>query len=550
MALSNLPAQQTINQYVASGTQTMFSVNYYITQPADLVVYLLLPNGTSILQILNSDYTVIQAEDPTTGGTITFVIAPANGAIVTIYRDVQADYEFDFSDPLSINGANMDSAYQQSILVSQQNNTNFLLRALKYPVFANVPTNSPDATTIPLLGANQIWIGSPSGNNEVSAQTLEENPDVSVLRSQLAANTSPTNNGTAIIGMWDPLTNIGTTLYDYLTESATGTIAPFPNSNFQSWQRGAGPFNTTGATYDGGYLGLGTGDTGSVTQIDLDPPGSTVPNLAIYGCGSRYAAQFQNAGTGTATTFMKIATIPKVSSFTRQQVIWPIAIFNVGAPFSCIALWRQNYGTAGSPTAPVDRPIPITIPSGYNIISASYTGTAFIPSTIGNTLSTDGTDRVELILTGLETVPHNFTVFNSTICPGLFATDYVSRSYGEEIKTCQSYLRQNYYNRTPASVPLSQIPIILPFTALSWGGFIEFDIPMVNLPTVTVYAGGSGNAGNVLVTSSSQAPREVAVVASATSNATINGFQVGSNVMPASGDLLWQFNYLADCGIL
>jgi len=74
-----------LRQYTGNGSQTAFAVPFEFRQNSDIVVRL---NGA--LQALNTHYTLTGA-GVTDGGTLTFNVAPANGAIVVIYGNMPTE---------------------------------------------------------------------------------------------------------------------------------------------------------------------------------------------------------------------------------------------------------------------------------------------------------------------------------------------------------------------------------------------------------------------------------------------------------------------------
>ena len=69
-------------QYTGNGVQTAFSANFEFRAASDVVC-----NVDGVVKTLNTDYTLTGA-GVSGGGTLTFSVAPANGAIITIYRDM------------------------------------------------------------------------------------------------------------------------------------------------------------------------------------------------------------------------------------------------------------------------------------------------------------------------------------------------------------------------------------------------------------------------------------------------------------------------------
>lgn len=234
--MTTLPQQDTIKQYVTNGLQDEFVFPFYVPEETDLVVYVT-PSGQdpipdSDIQVLNVDYTVTFYADPpdTTGGYITFVTAPANGATITLVRDVQASLTVNFSNATTFNGANLDDALERLLLLIQQNKTYATQRNLSYIVNDYIP-DPTNTAQIPLLGDGQIWQGSGS-DGAVIAVDLEENPDVSTLRSELA-NQSPGTDGAGLVGYYDTVNAVPTTVRAFLNN-----LVPFIQDNSVAFRPG------------------------------------------------------------------------------------------------------------------------------------------------------------------------------------------------------------------------------------------------------------------------------------------------------------------------
>lgn len=86
-------------QYTGDGSTVAFSFPYRFFADTDLEVYLTV-SGVETLQTLTTHYTVSNAGDET-GGTVTFLTAPASGATVTILRVLPLTQSVDYqaNDP-------------------------------------------------------------------------------------------------------------------------------------------------------------------------------------------------------------------------------------------------------------------------------------------------------------------------------------------------------------------------------------------------------------------------------------------------------------------
>lgn len=214
--MADLPQQITIKQYLADGLTLIYPYTFLVPLPGDVQVYITLngqePNPAADIKQLTVDYTV-QNTGNISGGTITFVVAPPNGAVVTFSRDVAASIDTNFANAANFNGQNLDNAFERVTLVAQQNQTYALQRNLSYKVNAYLPPADLEANTqLPVLGDNEIWIG--SGGGVINAP-LEQGGDVAILRAQLL-NAQPVTNGAGIVGYYDVVNSVSTTVKAFL----------------------------------------------------------------------------------------------------------------------------------------------------------------------------------------------------------------------------------------------------------------------------------------------------------------------------------------------
>lgn len=225
------PQQETIRQYLADGVTTTYTYNYLVLQvndPAgsDLNVYVT-PSGQAANPIADliptTDYMVTGVGNPL-GGTVIFNTAPPISSVVTLSRNMQLTITTQFADAQTFNGASLDLAFQRIVLLLQQMQGTYTIndgavgsisRCLQYVVDTFLPSGANN--TLPLLTNidNQVWM-SQGGN--INAVVLEENPDVSGLRAQLASETAGAD-GTNIIGYFDENSQTAGTLCNYLNTS-------------------------------------------------------------------------------------------------------------------------------------------------------------------------------------------------------------------------------------------------------------------------------------------------------------------------------------------
>lgn len=236
--MSDLPQQDTINQYVADGVTLSYVYSYLILLNTDITVYVT-PSGqppipANDIKVLGVDYTVT-GEGVPTGGTVVFFVAPPLGATVTLVRTIQASIITNFALAQNFNGANLDDAFERVTLVSQQTVTLFNERALQYETNAYLP--NPNSNFVPVLPNGYVWSGL---NGSVVATQIETNPDIGLLRSQLASE-SPLADGSTLVGYYDPVNASGSTLskflnsndlFGYDTGVADALVLNIPNCNY------------------------------------------------------------------------------------------------------------------------------------------------------------------------------------------------------------------------------------------------------------------------------------------------------------------------------
>lgn len=237
--MANLPQQNTINQYLADGLTVNYIYSYLILLNSDIQVYVTPPgqeaDPTADIKQLGVDYTV-SGMGTVTGGLVTFFISPVNGAVVTLSRNILVSIDTNFSLAQNFNGANLDAAFERVTLFTQQTETILSTRALQYEVNTYLPNSA--SNLVPTLGNNQVWSGL---NGAVVATTIETDPDISLLRSQLASEI-PLAEGALLSGYYDTINVGGTTVGEYLDYKDTygddvgavdAMVLTIPNSNFK-----------------------------------------------------------------------------------------------------------------------------------------------------------------------------------------------------------------------------------------------------------------------------------------------------------------------------
>lgn len=237
--MTTLPQQETIKQYLGNNLTLIFTYPFMILESGDIKVYVTLagqePNPALDIKELNTDYTV-QGVGQLTGGTITFIVPPAFNAVVTLSREIEAKVNTAFAEARNIKGENLDLAFLRSTLVEQQNRTYALKRNLSYKINSYLPElYILNYTQVPILGNFQIWQGTENG---VIAVDIEENPDISLLRSQLA-NASIGSDGARLVGYYDELSGLPTTVQAFLAQLTTSITKSLTPTGMVRWFAGS-----------------------------------------------------------------------------------------------------------------------------------------------------------------------------------------------------------------------------------------------------------------------------------------------------------------------
>jgi hypothetical protein len=106
------------NQYAANGVNTDFTYTFKIFDEDDIAVYI---DGT--LKTITTHYTVSGVGSPS-GGTVTFLVAPTNLAVVTLVIDEPFTQEIDYVDgddfPASSHEEGLDRSVSRDLLLKEQ----------------------------------------------------------------------------------------------------------------------------------------------------------------------------------------------------------------------------------------------------------------------------------------------------------------------------------------------------------------------------------------------------------------------------------------------
>lgn len=380
--MSTLPQQDTIKQYQADGVEDEFIYTFLIPTNLDIAVYVT-PDGeaanpTADIKVLNVDYTV-QGAGTVNGGTVTFTTPPDQGSTVTLSRNIQFSIETNFSNAQTISGVNLDNAFQRVTLMAQQLNTFYQLRGLQYIINDYIP-QTIQPTLMPILEEGQMWQGSSGGT--VIAVTLEENPDWSTLRSELASQVQD-GDGARLIGYYDEYNNVGETLADflnglptYIAEVVAGLVPtsgfttgdvkpsmnPTPLSGWFIWSDGSIGSAVSGATV------RANADTQTLFELLWDNCDDTICPVS-GGRGISATADF---------TADKALTLPSIDGRTLVNLS---GTYNLGETFG------EDEVTLTNSTIPAHHHTEVTCVNSGNFSASGGSFGVFVPGG-GNTGTT------------------------------------------------------------------------------------------------------------------------------------------------------------------
>jgi hypothetical protein len=122
--------QTPISSYTGNGVTTAFSFGYYVAAAGDLVVMV-----DGVVKTITTDYTLTGIGSGS-GGTCTFVTAPASGADVVLYRDTDLLRDTDYQDNGDLLAAIVNADFDRLWLALQEtiNGAKMSSRAIRAPV--------------------------------------------------------------------------------------------------------------------------------------------------------------------------------------------------------------------------------------------------------------------------------------------------------------------------------------------------------------------------------------------------------------------------------
>lgn len=298
MAITNTTL--TSATFNGNGVTTAFATGFQFIANADLqVIVTTTSTGAEVIQTLNTDYTVTGAGNPS-GGTVTFVTAPATGTKVNIVSNVTLDQQTDYQEGGSFAAATHETALDKLTKIAQQIQSQ-VDRSIVLPVSNQsvATTTAPvtagyvlrvadDATSLDWTNPTTIALGT---TVSAFAETLLDDADAAEARTTLGLGSVATETTV-------PLANGGTGAS--LTDPGADRIMFWDDSAGQTtWLTPGTNLSITGTTLDAASTGTNTFGTIAVSgQSDVVADSSTDTLTLVAGSGMTITT---NAGTDTVT---------------------------------------------------------------------------------------------------------------------------------------------------------------------------------------------------------------------------------------------------------
>ncbi len=173
-------------RYVADGTQTVFSFDFVLFQPSELLVTV---NGVPV----TSGVAVSLLTDGT--GTATFAAAPAADAVVVLQRRVTIKRETDFQEGGELRAKTLNDEFDFQTAALQQVET-AAARALQLPV--DDADNAATVLPIAAVRATKMLAFDANGNPTLSNQSLAQIEDGTNAAAASAANAASSAAAAAV----------------------------------------------------------------------------------------------------------------------------------------------------------------------------------------------------------------------------------------------------------------------------------------------------------------------------------------------------------------
>jgi len=344
-------------RYVADGTQTVFSFDFVLFQPSELLVTV---NGAAIA----SGVAVSLLADGT--GIATFAVAPAANAIVVLQRRVTIKRETDFQEGGELRAKTLNDEFDFQTAALQQVET-AAARALQLPI--DDADNAATVLPIAAVRATKMLGFDASGNPTLSNQTLAQieagssaaaASAAAAATSQNAAATSATN---AANSQGVAAANAATATAR-ASEAATSAAAASTSAEAAAIaQTGSDASATAAATSSANAATSATAasnsaSAASTSATDAASSQTTAANAATNAASSATAAatsatnaQTYAADSGTQATAAAASAVAAATSAASIALPLPLASGGTGASTEAAARTNLGLGSAATLTA-------------------------------------------------------------------------------------------------------------------------------------------------------------------------------------------------------
>lgn len=482
------------DQYTGNGANTAFTYTFKIFDEDDIQVY-----AGDTLQTITTHYTVSGVGNPA-GGTVTFLVAPANGVVVTLVLDEPFTQEIDYVDgddfPASAHEEGLDRSVSRDLTLSERISRSLLLPPettitdleLPTPVADNVLGWNGAATALENKVAATSYLPSPTPAGSMlrvnSGLTGYELRTPTQVRGDISAAVSGANGDITSLTV--------------ITALNTGAFAGFRNAiingNFNIWQRGTSFSSPASSSYTADRWWVNYDGTGAFT-VAKEGNAARIDNANAEGYQFKWN---QTGAIGGGCTFRQIRQkIEKVSTFAGKTVNLSFKMWAATGSGNFSVTYSQNFGTGGAPSTAVTG----TILGSTALTNTGYTQhtvSVAIPSIVGKTLGTNNDDSFEVVFQLPITGTYDIRLMDVQLEQGAVKTEFEQRPFVVELAMCQRYYEKSF-NQSIAPAQNTGSLLGAPTGTgqvlnQRFGCYVPFKVTKFTAPTITTYSPNAASA--------------------------------------------------------